>query len=147
MKTYLFALAPQPGQPQMRPGTPQIKKPLVPALVMESPLRESLPIQLPQYGKSISAHAKTSLPQPKYGMTPRTGALYAFGESPSRTLETINNFASKRQIDFDTEPDNASDILNKKLKSSNSILDRIVEQREEDNEDGKLRKSILSSPF
>lgn len=137
MKTYLFSLAPQPGQPQMRPGTPQIKKPLVPALVMDSPLRESLPVQIAQY-KSISAHAKTNTPLPKYGMTPRTGALYAFGESPCRTLETINNFASKRQINFDDAPDNsnaAGDVIVKKAKSSNPILDKIMEQREEDGED------------
>jgi hypothetical protein len=145
MKVYLYALSPQPQLP-MRPGTPQIKKPMVPALITNSPLRESLP----QYAapmmayRSVSAHSKTKNPLPAYGMTPRTGALYAFGESPYRELTAISTVASKRQISFDDGPENnsAGEIISKKTKT-NSILDKIVEQKNEDSElDGsKLVKS------
>jgi hypothetical protein len=139
MKTYLFALAPQTGQipAQLRPGTPQIKKPLVPALVMNSPLRESIPLHIaaPPY-RSISAHAKTKTPQPNYGMTPLTRTLYAFGESPSRNLESINNLASKRQINFDDGPESNSAESNpiKEAKPTSSILGKIFEQKNEDSE-------------
>jgi len=145
MKVYLYALSPQPQLP-MRPGTPQIKKPMVPALITNSPLRESLP----QYAapmmayRSVSAHSKTKNPLPAYGMTPRTGALYAHGESPYRELATISTVASKRQISFDDGPESNStgEMLSKKTKT-NSILDKIVEQKNEDSElDGsKLVKS------
>jgi len=137
MKTFLFALVPQPGQLQLRPGTPQIKKPLVPALIMNSPLRESIPLQYapPPY-RSISAHAKTRTPQPNYGMTPLTRTLYAFGESPSRNLESIKNLASKRQINFDDGPEGNSTETSfiKEPKPSNSILGKILEQKNEDSE-------------
>jgi len=140
MKAYLFTLGPQPaGQIQIRPGTPQIKKPLVPALITQSPLREALPHpMMPAVPyRSVSAHAKSKTPIPSYGMTPRTGALYAFGESPSRTLQSIN-IASKRQIDFDDGPDsNSGDFIMKKAKGSSSILDKIIEQKNEESEEGK----------
>lgn len=147
MKSYLFALAPS-GPGPLKPSTPQIKKPLVPALVMDSPLRESLPFQPGTPYKSISAHAKTRTPLPSYGMTPRTGALYAFGESPSRTLETINNLASKVRINFDDAQDNnddKDDFIVKKIKPSNPILGKILEQRNEesDTEPNKLRNILL----
>jgi len=158
MKTYLFTIGPQPGstQAQVRPATPQIKKPLVPALITQSPLREALPhpmMPAAPYNRSISAHAKSKTPIPSYGMTPRTGALYAFGESPSRTLESINNIASKRQIDFDDGPDsNSGDFIMKKAKGSSSILDKIIEQKNEESEEQKdshklpiAKKNIFSS--
>jgi len=149
MKTYLFALGSQPETLKFRPSTPQIKKPLVPALVMDSPLRESLPMHMAPPYRSISAHSKAMTPQPHYGMTPLTRTLYAFGESPSRNLVSFGGLASKRQINFDDGPETNSgeNSAIKEPKPSNSILGKIFEQKNEDSESEstKFSKSFQSN--
>lgn len=39
---------------------------------------------------------KKKSPMIKYGMTPKTSALYAFAESPGRAADGMNNLQSRR---------------------------------------------------
>jgi hypothetical protein len=101
MKTYLLAL--NKSIPM------QAAKPRIQALNPESPLREHLPQPLLRYSASPQSGVSsiTRSPGRLAFMTPRTRRLYAFGESPSQALESINRMMQKsdRKINFDQEED------------------------------------------
>ena len=133
MKPYLNSLSMnrQQGETDSKSYTPFLKRPVIPALAVASPLKESLP-------QSNSALRMKS-PMVRAGMTPTATAVYAFGESPSRALEKINGeLASKRIIDFE---EGAQDSDQKKKKYINPVLERIMDQRHEESEDSQ-KKSI-----
>ena len=139
MKGFLFSL--MPNQNENKSLTPMIKKPIIPSLPIESPLRESLPIHLMQIN-SMSAHVKMKSPMLKYGMTPQTHALYAFGESPGRTLESMNSFASRRQLNFEELNEQGEIGATKKIKA-HPIMDKIIEQRAEETDMDSNKKGKI----
>eukprot|EP01016_Furgasonia_blochmanni_P056339 TRINITY_DN958_c0_g1_i11.p1 TRINITY_DN958_c0_g1~~TRINITY_DN958_c0_g1_i11.p1 ORF type:complete len:512 (+),score=22.02 TRINITY_DN958_c0_g1_i11:63-1538(+) len=91
------------------------KKPLITALVMNSPLKQSLPIQMmaggPMHRHPVSdPHGRLSVPPPNMGpaMTPFTSKIYAFGESPRKDLTSVNNrLNSRKTLSFDGETSDA----------------------------------------
>ena len=114
MKTYLLALnksIPMQGV-----------KPRIQALNPESPLKEHLPQPLLRYSASPQSAGSsiTRSPSRLAFLTPRTRRLYAFGESPSQALESINRMMQKsdRKINFDQE----DDVPTKKPKYMSKIL-------------------------
>ena len=99
MKTYLLAL---------NKSVPiQGSKPRIQALNPDSPLKEHLPQPLLKYSASPQSAGSsiTRSPSRLAFLTPRTRRLYAFGESPSQALESINRMMQKsdRKINFDQE--------------------------------------------
>jgi hypothetical protein len=92
MQAHLVLL----NRPQSAPSVP----PRVPALHPPSPLRLSLPQPIVHFSTSPAIKAS-----PSPFISPRSSAVYAFGESPSHTLEGINRLMQKsgRCINFDIE--------------------------------------------
>ena len=138
IKTFLFSLVGDKNSYDPKSNTPMIKRPMIPALVIESPLRESLP-----YHMQNSALNKKKSPLLKLGMTPFTSALYA--ESP-RPMENLNNnITSRKMLNMD-EPDNyQNDLLLKKLKNGGAFMDKIIEQKSEETDMDSSKKSTLLS--
>jgi len=142
MKVFLFSLL--QNQSEVKAPTPMIKKPIIPGLNLESPLRDSLPIHLMQI-KSVSTHNKKKSPMLKYGMTPQTNVLYAFAESPSsRSVEPTNTLTSKRQLTFE-DASVENDML-RKGKYSMGMMDKIIEKEEHDNDSNKKNTLKKTSP-
>jgi retinoblastoma-associated protein len=78
-------------------------RPRISALNPPSPLKASL--LGPVHYSSISSPLKSQSSRKSErtpSMTPRTAKLYAFGESPSRNLESINQLITPHRIDFDS---------------------------------------------
>lgn len=74
--------------------------PRVPSLHPPSPLKVSLPQPIVHFSTSPSMK-----PSPSAFISPRSSSIYAFGESPSHTLDGINRLMQKseRCINFDAE--------------------------------------------
>ena len=136
MKTFIFSLVGDKNSYDSKPNTPMIKRPIISALVLESPLRESLP-----YHMQISALNKKKSPLLKVGMTPLTSALYA--ESPRPVDNLQNNMISRRVLNMDDSEDHQNDLGVKKLKNANTLMDKIIEQKSEETEMDSSKKSIL----
>ena len=122
-KAFLFSLAQgNANQPSTRPATPQIAKPLIPSLVTASPLREFLP------AKSINSGMPTpdrrNTPLQKIGLTPKTKALYAFGESPYMVLDSINKFSNKRALEYNDGDNLPGSAIRKQVKTPNSTMNK-----------------------
>ena len=139
MKNFLVGLpqSTQSSTPNQVALTPN-PKPKVPLLVANSPLREFLPQQL--------KHPSMQTPDPKgtpFGFTPKTKALYAFGESPGIMLDIINK-ASKRQIEFE-EGQNLGNTIRKQVKTPNPILERIMENVARDSDSSNKTSKFFNS--
>lgn len=80
--------------------------PRIAALNPPSPLRANLagPMHYTSLASPMTSpgYVRQSPNRPQL-MTPRTANLYAFGESPSRNLDSINRMISQHCIDFDAE--------------------------------------------
>ena len=136
MKTFIFSLVGDKNSYDTKSNTPIIKRPIISALVMESPLRESLP-----YFMQNSALNKKKSPLLKLGMTPLTSALYA--ESP-RPMENLhNNISSRRMLNMDDTDNYQNDLGVKKLKNVGALMDKIIEQKSEETEMDSSKKSIF----
>ena len=94
MKNYLLALS--------RSTAPPVSKPRLPAFNPSSPLPLSLPQPMISYSPSPSPLPVRS-PLRSPFMTPRTRRLYAFGESPSANLDSINRMMQRNDKLFDEE--------------------------------------------
>jgi hypothetical protein len=92
MQSHLVML----NKPQKLPAN----TPRLPYLHPASPLRESLPQPLVHFSTLPTSKAYHSP-----FISPRSSSIYAFGESPSHTLDGINRLMQKsdRCIDFDAE--------------------------------------------
>ena len=131
MKPYLNSLnSNRSGEVDSKCYTPLLKPPVIPMFALASPLRESLP-------QSNSCLSRKS-PMVRPGMTPNGNPIYAFGESPSRALERINGVlsASKRIINFEND---ANDSGHKERKLINPVLERIMDQRNEELDDSQKK--------
>lgn len=143
LKTIIFSALPNYSLTEIASATPLIKKPIVSALVMESPLRESLP-SIMSYG-NLSLHRKSegsmlefSQPLPAKPMISSQGG----------NTNVSDSITSKRQIDFDDNFDNEEDLPPvKKLKHSNSIVEKIMEYKsqeiEENENSSSLRRKLI----
>ena len=119
MKNFILSLS----QDKNKQGsaTP-LAKPIVPPLVQSSPLKEFLSAHLMLGAASQENKATPSMS--KFGLTPRTKALYAFGESPGGVLDSINKVTSKRHIDYDESQDPG--VSKRYAKTPSSIMDKII---------------------
>ena len=125
----------------MKSATPFIKKPVIQALVMESPLRDSIPHHMIQYA-SLSSHNKGKSPSIKTGASPLNGLSYSRNDTAGKLYEAANNLASKRQINFDEAHEGTNIESNKrKLKFTQVVMDKIVEQNAEEAEVDSIKKS------
>ena len=129
MKSFLLSLSQERSQTEGKPPTTPSIKPLVPQLVLDSPLKEYIPNQIMMHGTPTPDVKGT--PSLKFGLTPKTKVLYAFGESPYKVLDTINKVPNKRTIDFEDMPEGSlsGSGLRKQLKTPTSVLDKILEDR------------------
>ena len=133
MKPYLNSLnSNRSGEVDSKSYTPLLKPPVIPMLALASPLRESLP----QCNSALSRKS----PMVRPGMTPNGSSnhIYAFGESPRRALDKINGalFASKRIINFE---EGAPESSHKEKKYVNPMLERIMDQRNDESEDSQKK--------
>ncbi len=118
MKNFILSLS----QDKNKQGsvTP-LAKPIVPILVQSSPLKEFLSTHV-MLGAASQENKAT--PMSKFGLTPRTKALYAFGESPGGVLDSINKVTGKRHIDYDESQDPGAS--KRYAKTPSSIMDKII---------------------
>ena len=122
--------------------TPQIKKPLIPALALASPLKDSLP----QNMMSMSLMNNKKSPMLKHRMTPTSNAPYIFNDfSVYGSDPSANNMTSKRLINFEDGNGTENTIQLgtengiKVPKYSSSLMEKIVEQKHEDTEDSNKK--------
>lgn len=118
MKPYLSSLGTRKPE---EPCGNFLKKPVIEAFALASPLRDSLP-------QSNSVLRRAS-PLGKFGTTPIRPII---GESPGRRFDQLNtastvNSQNNKRIDFDDfhEPD-----VKKKQHFTNPLLEKIIEQNE-----------------
>lgn len=143
MKSYIYSLnGEKSAHVESKSNTPLLKKPIICALTVASPLRESLPQNM-SANTALTPRKKSPLIRP--GMTPMTNALYAFGESPGRALDQINNtLASKRIINFDDNSQEPAAV--KKQRFANPIMGKILEHKLEDSQDSQKRSNYHLYP-
>ena len=124
MRPYLSTLAiRKPEEPEPRSNGNFLKKPVIEAFALASPLRDVLP-------QSNSVLRRAS-PIGKFGITPMRSAK-RIEESPARILDSHHqtntaSTATSKRIDFDDnfhEPD-----VKKKQYFHNPLLEKIIEQR------------------
>lgn len=139
-RTFLFSLLPDRAQVEMKSATPMIKRPVIQALVMESPLRDSLPQHMLQF----SAQNKGKSPMLKFGYPSPGGTVHIMADTAGKLHDTVNNLVSKRQINFDEAHNDAHGLSAKKTKIPHqAVMDRIVEQKTEEAEMDSNKKSKL----
>jgi len=128
-RTFLFSLLPDRAQVEMKSATPMIRKPVISALVMESPLRESLPQHMfgTKGGKS---------PMLKFGYPSPGGTSQTMSNTAGKLNDTANNLVSKRQINFDEANDSNNNVLSAKKPKipHQAVMDKIVEHNTEEAE-------------
>ena len=102
-----------------------------------SPLRDCVS-QNPGYYTSINPFHKSKSPFVSFGSAPQVGnsLLKVLNQGPNESINPFNNQNSKRQIDFDEiQENNEEDTLIKKRKFSNAIVDKIIEQKNQENKE------------
>jgi len=120
MKSFILSFA-QSKTPQPSATATPVLKPLVPPLVQSSPLKDFLSTHA-LFAGAASQENRTTPSIAKFGMTPKTKALYAFGESPGCFLDSINKVTSKRHIDYEESQEGSR----KHVKTPSSIMDKII---------------------
>lgn len=142
MKGFLFGTFGGAKSSDLKSQTPIIKRPIIPALALASPLKDSLPQNI----LSLTLANQKKSPMLKHAMTPMTNALYAFGESPHRGNEQLsNNINSRRHINFEdnsnaeNNPGLSNEAVSKIPKYGNSVMEKILEQKHEGDEDSNKK--------
>ena len=135
MKSHLFSSFGDKTV-EMKSQTPYAKKPIISALTLSSPLKESLP----QAMTNLSLANKRKSPMSKHSMTPMTSALYAYPESSGIGDPQQAEPASKRLINFEEVPYNSNSDAQPKMPK---FLERIVEHKHEDGEDSSKKRNFL----
>ena len=150
MKPYLFSSLTSQSLPEIASATPFIKKPVFNALVLESPLRESLP-QTRTPSNVLTSYNQMKSPRLPVMATSPAGTTI-WGLKPVQTLPTmelkgLGSVASKRYIDFDDGQENneEADLPAKKRKGS-LIIDKILSHKDEEGDKDFTNNSKYISP-
>eukprot|EP01017_Pseudomicrothorax_dubius_P029162 TRINITY_DN3515_c0_g1_i2.p1 TRINITY_DN3515_c0_g1~~TRINITY_DN3515_c0_g1_i2.p1 ORF type:complete len:524 (+),score=97.74 TRINITY_DN3515_c0_g1_i2:81-1652(+) len=117
------------------------RRPQVPSFVTQSPLREHVPSSLLSYKQLSSARSRVPPSPSLETATPKTKAIYAFGESPlgfKYPGETTLGKSSRRSLNFSEEEPPTFESRKRVMRDRNYIISKIIE--EEDQNDGSTTK-------
>jgi len=131
-------------QTEITSATPFIKKPFLSGLVMESPLRECLSQNPGYYTSPYSLQKSPFIPLSNSTQNGGTLQRVLSQGSHNELSSTFSNQNSKRQIDFDETAENNEEVLIKKRKISNAIVDKIIEQKSQENAENEGESKSLS---